>query len=274
VTSLLGSRVLSGSKAALFALVLLSLVASASCGQRKLGAERLTIKVRGGDFGERRYTLRCDPAHGTVPTPAAACATLRAHPDALDEHSGRGHSCPPGTPTYEIAGTSGGAAVAASFSACFSGQEDGLAVWTRLVSYDVPALRGRPTVEVDAGVGPVRLGQRVETIEHGARGQLLDAGWVLYRFADRGVLLTHYDRERRVDKIEPSFSVEFGNANVLTWPHFVCRRTPVYWHATGAKWTVVRVEPSEPRRWWHVIVGTGTAPTTCAALEQAQVHEG
>src|SRR4051812_10994108 len=91
--------------------------AAASLAGASPGADQLTITVRGSDFGDRSFTLACDPAEGTVPEPSDACATLRAHPDALQAHPGQDHSCPPGTPTYEIAGTFQGAAVAASFSA-------------------------------------------------------------------------------------------------------------------------------------------------------------
>src|SRR4051812_29736218 len=160
MTSLVGSGVLAGKQAVLLVFVLLNCTVTASCGRTSRGGERLTITVRGGELGDRRYTLECDPSHGTVPNPSAACATLRANSDALEAQSGGAHSCPPGTPTYEIAGTSGGQAVAASFSPCSSSQDDGFAVWTRLVPYDVPVLLGRPTLKVDAGVGPLRLGQR------------------------------------------------------------------------------------------------------------------
>src|SRR4051794_1867267 len=120
-------------------------------------AEQLTITVRGGELGDRAYTLGCDPAAGTVADPAAACATVQAHPDLLQPHPGQDHSCPAGTPTYEIAGSFQGAVVAASFSACVSGQEDGLQRSERLVPYKVPVLHGRPRLKVDAGVGPLRL---------------------------------------------------------------------------------------------------------------------
>src|SRR4051794_39224393 len=101
------------------------------------GAEQLAVTVRGGDLGDRLYTLGCDPAKGTVPKPSAVCAALHAHPDLLEPHPGQDHSCPP-SPTYEIAGTAAGAAVAASFTVCVSGQEDGLAAWERLVPSTVP----------------------------------------------------------------------------------------------------------------------------------------
>ena len=111
-----------------------------------------------------------------------------------------------------------GEAVAASFSPCSSSQDDGFAVWTRLVPYDAPLLQGRPTLKVDAGVGPLRLGQRAEAVEHGTDGQLLGETRVAYRLADRGVLLTHYNRDLRIDRIEPAINVDLDEANVLRWP--------------------------------------------------------
>jgi hypothetical protein len=249
--------------------------ATASLARASRGAEQLTITVRGSEFGDRSYTLRCDPAEGTVSNPSAACATLREHPDVLQAHPGQDHSCPPSTPTYEIGGTFQGAAVAASFSACVTGQDDGLAIWERLVPDKVPVLHGRPTLKLDAGVGPLRLGQRVETVEHGAGGQLLGETRVAYRLGNHGVLYTHYGSDLRIDRIEASFKVELGTVNVNRWRHYVCRPARVYWHTTGAKWTVVLVARTTPKRVWQVIVGTGATPKTCAALSLAPLqHHG
>ena len=164
--------------------------------------------------------------------------------------------------------------MAASFSACFSGQEEGLARWSRLVPDNVPDLRGPPTLMLDAGVGPLRLGQRSETVEHGTGGQLLGETRVAYRLHDRGILLTHYDRDLRIDRIESNVGVEFGSANVLRWPHYACQSGQVYRHVTGARWTAVLVEPGEPSRLWHVVLGAGAAPTTCAALNRAPLRGG
>jgi len=101
-------------KAVLCGLVLAICAAVAPVATATRGSEQLTITVRNGDFGDRLYTLGCDPAAGTVRKPSAACATLHAHPDLLEPHPGQDHHCPPGTPRFEIAGTSGGAARAVS----------------------------------------------------------------------------------------------------------------------------------------------------------------
>ena len=259
-------------KVLLCGLVLAVCAAVAPVATATRGSEQLTITVRGGDFGDRLYTLGCDPATGTVRKPAAACATLHAHPDLLEPHPGQDHSCPPGTPTFEIAGTSGGAAVAASFSACVSGQADGLAAWERLVPYTVPALRGHPVLKLDAGVGPVRLGQRVETVEHGAHGQLLGGDLVIYRFGAHGSLLVTYGSDLRINRIEPNSRVDLGRAKVKRWWHFDCRPGRVYRHTTGAKWTAVLVEPKEPKSGWTVTVGAGAPPRTCDELSLASLH--
>ena len=238
------------------------------------GAEQLTITVRGGEFGDRLYTLGCDPATGTVRKPADACATLHAHPDLLQPHPGEVHHCPSGR-TYEIAGTSDGTAVAASFSLCVNGQEDGLVEWDRLVGYAVPALRGHPVLKLDAGIGPLRLGQRVEAVEHGTRGQLLGEATMFYRFAGRGWLVTHYGSDLRVDRIEPAFSgIDFGRAKVKRWRHFDCRPGRVYRHSAGATWTAVVVEPGERMRGWRVVLGAGAVPKTCGALNLAPLPHG
>ena len=156
--------------------------------------------------------------------------------------------------------------MAATFSPCVSGQQDGLAIWKRLVPSNFLVLEGRPTLAVDAGVGPLRLGERVEAVEHGTGGQLLGQTSVAYHLANRGVLLTHYNSDLRIDRIEPAFSIDLRSANVLRWPHYACRPGQVYRHTTGAKWTAVLVAPRGPSRQWHVIVGAGAVPTTCAAL--------
>jgi hypothetical protein len=259
-------------------LIVLALAIGATTGslaKASPAAEQLTITVRGGELGDRAYTLGCDPAAGTVTDPTAACATLRAHPDLLEPHPGQDHSCPPDTPTYEIAGTFGGAAVAASFSACVSGQEDGLEAWERLVRYKVPLLHGRPRLKVDAGVGPLRLGRRVETVEHEAHGQLLGDTWVLYELAHHGVLYTHYGRDLRIDRIKAAIRVDLGTAHVSHWRHFNCRPGRVYRHTTGAKWTVVLSTGTPPKGVWQVIIAAGAAPKTCDALSLAPLrHQG
>jgi hypothetical protein len=136
-------------------------------------------------------------------------------------------------------------------------------------------LRGRPALKLDAGVGPVRLGQRVETVEHGTRGQLLGEATVIYRLRDRGPLVTHYGSDLRVDRIEPAFTgIDFGRVNVKRWRHYDCRPGRVFRHSTGAKWTAVLVEPNEAKRDWRVIIGAGAVPKTCGALRLAPLHHG
>jgi hypothetical protein len=127
-------------------------------------------------------------------------------------------------------------------------------------------LQGRPVLAVDAGVGPLRLGERVEAVEHGTGGGLLGPTRVDYHLADRGVLLTHYNRDRRIDRIEPAFTIDLAGANVVRWPHYACRPGQVYRHTTSTKWTAVLVPAGEPSRQWQVTVGAGAVPTTCDAL--------
>lgn len=47
------------------------------------GTDALTIVVDDGSGGQTTWTLQCDPPGGDHPDPAAACAALDAHPDAL-----------------------------------------------------------------------------------------------------------------------------------------------------------------------------------------------
>jgi hypothetical protein len=131
--------------------------------------------------------------------------------------------------------------------------------------YSAPVLHGPAKLKLDAGIGPLRLGQKVDAVEHGTSGQLLVPTRVAYRLGDRGILLTEYGSDRRVKRIEPNIEVDVGNVNFRRWRHYVCRPGRLYRHSNGTRWTTVFVDRMRPKRAGRVIVGTGTAPRSCSA---------
>ena len=226
----------------------------------------LTISVVGGDAGDRSYTLACDPAAGTVRDPAAACGTLAQHPELLKTIQGDDHSCPP-LPAFQIDGTFQDVAVSASFSSCVYGQEDGTAQWSRLVRYGAPTLHGRPTLKIDRGLGPLRLGVESTAVERGKYGTVLPNTRVRYTLSKHGQLIATYGGDGRIARIE-------SNANATApalkgWRGITCRPARAYVHHTGKRWTVVAISRTGPRRVFQRIVATGAAPRTCADLNFA-----
>jgi hypothetical protein len=226
----------------------------------------LTISVHGGDAGDRVYTLACDPARGTVRNPAAACATLGQHPELLKTVQGDGHSCPP-LPAFQIDGTFDDAAVSASFSSCVYGQEEGAGQWSRLVHYGAPTLHGRPSLKVDRGLGPLRLGAKSSAVEHGKYGAVLPNTRVQYTLLNHGQLIATYGANGRIARIESHATATVPA--LAGWRHFTCRPARVYVHHTGKRWTAVAVNRTGHRRAFERIVATGAVPRTCAALNFA-----
>jgi len=99
------------------------------------GKTRLRVDVVSVLSVARSDTVRCDPAGGSAPAPAAVCAAVREQPRLLRPVGGREHSCPAGTPVVFVAGMYAGLPVDASFSPCISGQEALSARWLGLVRY-------------------------------------------------------------------------------------------------------------------------------------------
>jgi hypothetical protein len=112
------------------------------------------------------YRLRCDPAGGTLPNPARACAAIKADPALLYSVPGLDHSCPAGGPSVSLRGIWRGRPVRSSFSICTGGQEDEAGRWAALLPSG-PALS---RVRVDRGIGPVRLGEREQEVVELLRG--------------------------------------------------------------------------------------------------------
>jgi hypothetical protein len=112
------------------------------------------------------YQLRCDPAGGTLPDPARACAAIRADPALLYSVPGPDHSCPPGGPSVLVRGTWGGRTVRSSFSICTGGQEEEASRWSEVL----PSGRALSKVQVDRGIGPVRVGEPERQVVELLRG--------------------------------------------------------------------------------------------------------
>jgi hypothetical protein len=98
------------------------IVAATSAGATG-GAINLRITYRANDKAPSQVlTLRCDPARGTVPNPARACARLRAIGPNAFAPTPRGRVC------TQIAGP--------PTTALVTGRYDGRGVWRRLSQRD------------------------------------------------------------------------------------------------------------------------------------------
>jgi len=100
------------------------------------------------------FSLRCDPAGGTVPHPAHICAAIRRDPALLYSFPGPDHSCPFGEPTISVTGTWQHRRLHSTFSVCTGGQEQSAGEWSALL----PSEAEQSTVDVDRGIGLIRLG--------------------------------------------------------------------------------------------------------------------
>jgi hypothetical protein len=128
----------------------------------------------------RTYTVRCDPAGGNAPAPAAVCAAIREQPRLLRAVRGLEHSCPGGTPVVFVTGFYHGRPVEASFSACSSGQESLSARWLGLLRYS-----GRESVVCSAPT--LRLIASRPAISRVERGLVEQALQGIPRLVSQGV---------------------------------------------------------------------------------------
>ncbi len=89
----------------------------------------LRVVVRNA-YGAHRYELRCDPPSGTVPDPAAACATLEANENAMLFPPDLNRICAGGefTPFIDVVGRFEGKPVSATVSTC-AGNVRGEQLW-------------------------------------------------------------------------------------------------------------------------------------------------
>jgi uncharacterized Zn-binding protein involved in type VI secretion len=121
-------------------------------------ATSLHITYTTRDFA-LHYTLRCDPASGTLAHPATACAAIAHHPIMVHgeppQPPGTGvRSCPPPAETVDVTGTYDGAPAAAhGDSTCGGGSV--LHDWQPFL----PSRRYLDKVRVNKGAGPLELGE-------------------------------------------------------------------------------------------------------------------
>lgn len=118
---------------------------------------RITYSEPRGGFGPEHYSLRCQPASGTLPHPGAACAAIAEEPQLALAGPGQDHSCPAGVPGIRVRGDYRGQSVDVGFSACTSRPGNLLERWLALL----PAtLQHQEHVRPDRGFGLFSLGER------------------------------------------------------------------------------------------------------------------
>lgn len=117
-------------------------------------ATRLHVEVLSSVRAESTRSVSCDAAGGGAAIDAAICAAIRSQPQLLREIAGPQHSCPAGTPTVLVSGSSHGQRVHASFSACVTGQDALSSRWLALLHYSVPE-RSRPAVHAKRRAVPL-----------------------------------------------------------------------------------------------------------------------
>jgi hypothetical protein len=130
------------------------------------GLGELRVVESGTTLGSFGYTLRCGPPGGTVPDPARLCAAIASDPALLYSFAGPDHSCPFGEGKITLKGTWGGKPLASSFSVCTGGQEEQAGRWAALL----PSIGSLSIVDVDRGIGPVKLGDREAAVVELLRG--------------------------------------------------------------------------------------------------------
>lgn len=122
------------------ALTLLAVAATlvlGGCGSSNVssGPTRLRVDVVSALWAASDRTITCDGTGGASASAAAICAGIRKQPQLARAFGGREHSCPAGTPTVFVSGSTGGRPVQASFSACVAGEETLSARWLSMLDY-------------------------------------------------------------------------------------------------------------------------------------------
>ncbi|MGA2165652.1 MAG: hypothetical protein ABSH36_14465 [Solirubrobacteraceae bacterium] len=128
---------------------------------RMAGARAIDLRIiysepRGG-FGPERYSLRCDPASGTLPHAGVACEAIAREPELVLAGPGQDHSCPAGVSAVRVRGEYLGQYVDVDFSPCASQPGDPLERWLSLLP---AALQHQERVRLDHGFGLFSLGER------------------------------------------------------------------------------------------------------------------
>jgi hypothetical protein len=124
-------------------------------------ALRITYSKPREGFGPERYSLRCDPASGTLPNPRAACAAIAKTPELVLAGPGRNHSCPEGVSSVSVRGDYRGQSVDVDFSPCTSRPGEPLERWLALLP---AALQHQQRVRPDRGFALFGLGERRTTV--------------------------------------------------------------------------------------------------------------
>ena len=126
-------------------------------------ATSLHIAYYTRDF-KLHYTLRCDPASGTLPRAEAACAAIARAPIMVHgeppEPPGTAiRSCPPPRETIQVTGTYEGAPATAY-------GDDTCGAWHVLDDWQpfLPSAESLEVVRVNRGAGPLRLGEHRSTV--------------------------------------------------------------------------------------------------------------
>jgi hypothetical protein len=120
------------------------------------GPGRVRVVESGTTLGQFGFTLRCDPAGGTMPQPARICAAIARDSTLLYSFPGPDHSCPFGAPAVSLVGSWDGKPLRSSFSECVGGQEAQAGKWASLL----PSISSLATIALDRRIGLVRLGER------------------------------------------------------------------------------------------------------------------
>jgi len=81
------------------------------------------------------WTLRCEPAGGSAPSPRTLCRALEGDSRLLGARQFGDHSCPQGAPTLRIRGTYHGQRVDRGFTPCAFGADGVEARWLRLLGW-------------------------------------------------------------------------------------------------------------------------------------------
>jgi hypothetical protein len=108
-----------------------AIVLLAGCGGISVRT-RLSISVDDGRLGFYEFSLRCNPASGTVPDPSVVCAELNRRPELVTTQPGRWHSCPTSF-GVRINGLLSGKEVSTTLSPCSGGTERVADDWEKML---------------------------------------------------------------------------------------------------------------------------------------------
>jgi hypothetical protein len=113
-------------------------------------------------FAGLTYTLNCDPASGTLPDPAAACAEISRYPGMVFEGASYAGSCGQGPPSsgLSVSGKYEARRVKVEFFTCSEGDAYE-ANWKHVL----PTEKQENEVGIDRAIGPFALGATRASVE-------------------------------------------------------------------------------------------------------------